>query len=465
MTFRFRLALVSTAAVAIAVLLASGAIYVAVRGQLRGQVDDALEARVREVIYSGGRVLNVPEPPLGAAGGLVQGLSVPRPCQPDCRALLILPSGQNTSIPVTPQAKAVAAGRGVAFFDDARVDGTHLRVYTVPLRTGVALQAARPLTEVDQSLHRLGLFLLLVSAGGIGLAALLGAMIARTAIGPVRRLTETAEHVTSTSDLSERVRVESADELGRLAASFNHMLSALEASVQQQRRLVADASHELRTPLTSLRTNVEVLARSGRLPHEERERLYADIVAQIEELTTLITDVVELAREGEPQLVEEEVRLDAVVAETVERARRRWPGIRFVTDLEPCSVRGVPSRLDRAVGNLVDNAAKFGPPGGLVEVTVRGSEVTVRDHGPGIEESDLAHVFDRFYRAATARGLPGSGLGLAIVKQIAEAHGGTVSAERAEGGGTLLRLSLPATEGPITPSAPPAPPAPLESPG
>jgi len=445
MTFRVRLALVSAVAVAVAILVASGVVYVAVRGQLRGQVDEALRLRISEIIYSGGQV-TVPEPELGSAGGLVQVLEIAEPC-PDpsrCRAIVFRPAGQVATIPVTDAAKAAAAGSGGPYFEDGRVSGVHIRVLTRPSqRPGFALQAARPLTEVDQALHRLWVFLLLVSAGGIGLAALLGAMIARTTIGPVRRLTEAAEHVTSTSDLSERVTVESQDELGRLGRSFNHMLEALEASVQQQRQLVADASHELRTPLTSLRTNVEVLARSDDIPRFERERIYADVVAQIEELTVLITDIVELAREGEPDLPIEDVRLDELVTEVVDRSRRRWPGIRFETDLDPTIVRGVPARLDRAVGNLLDNAAKFSPSGGTVDVGLAGGSLTVRDHGPGIAESDLPYVFDRFYRAPSARGLPGSGLGLAIVRQIVQAHGGTVTASRAPGGGTLLRVTLP----------------------
>jgi two-component system, OmpR family, sensor histidine kinase MprB len=445
MTFRVRLALVSAVAVAVAIVVASGVVYVAVRGQLRGQVDEALKLRIREVIYSGGQSVTVPEPELGAAGGLVQVLRISPPCDPRCSAIVFQPEGQTVTIPVSNSARTAVLRRSGPFFEDAGVNGVHIRVYTqpIPSRPGFALQAARPLTEVDQALHRLWIFLALVSLGGIGLAALLGAMIARTTIRPVRRLTEAAEHVTTTSDLSERVSVESHDELGRLGASFNHMLEALEESVAQQRQLVADASHELRTPLTSLRTNVEVLARSDNLPRQERERIYADVVAQIEELTALITDIVELAREGEPDLVVEEVDLDTLVERAVDRSRRRWPRVRFATDLDPTLVRGVPSRLDRAVGNLLDNAAKFSPPDAAVEVALRNGSLTVRDHGPGIAESDLPHVFDRFYRAPSARGLPGSGLGLAIVRQITQAHGGTVEASRAPGGGAVLRMTLP----------------------
>ena len=222
------------------------------------------------------------------------------------------------------------------------------------------------------------------------------------------------------------------------------MLAALEESSRAQRQLVADASHELRTPLTSLRTNIEVLARGNELPADERERLLDDVVEQVGEMTALIGELIELAREarGEPQERPEDVRLDLLTADAVERTRRNRPGVEFDTDLHESLVRGAPSTIERAVANLLDNAAKWSPPGATVEVAVRDGEVAVRDRGPGIADEDLPYVFDRFYRSTAARGMPGSGLGLAIVRQVAEAHGGEVSAERAEGGGTLMRLRL-----------------------
>jgi two-component system sensor histidine kinase MprB len=263
-------------------------------------------------------------------------------------------------------------------------------------------------------------------------------------VRPVTDLTETAEHVARTRDLSRRIEAQGEDELARLAASFNTMLEALDDSQRAQRRLVADASHELRTPLTSLRTNLEVLGRPGALPEADRERLRADLVAQIEELGMLVGDLIELARDGEPNgEPHEEVRLDELVACAVERARRHAPDVAFETDLEPCVATGARGRLDRAVANLLDNAAKWSPRGGTVEVVLRDGELTVRDHGPGIAAADLPHVFDRFYRATAARGRAGSGLGLAIVRHVAEGHGGSVRAEAAPGGGAQLRLALP----------------------
>jgi len=282
----------------------------------------------------------------------------------------------------------------------------------------------------------------LVAASGVLIAAILGLLVARAALGPVRRLTATAERVTETGDLSERIDVTGADELSRLAASFNTMLEALEESTRAQRQLVADASHELRTPLTSLRTNIEVLAGDRALPPEEKSRLLTDVVEQLGEMTALISELIELARVEQQDLEPEDVRLDALVAEVVDRARRNRPDVVYSTDLDETLVRGVPSTIERAVANLLDNAAKWSPSGARVEVVLREGRLTVRDHGPGIADEDLPYVFDRFYRARSARGLPGSGLGLAIVRQVAEAHGGEVVAENADGGGARMTLSL-----------------------
>jgi two-component system sensor histidine kinase MprB len=224
------------------------------------------------------------------------------------------------------------------------------------------------------------------------------------------------------------------------------MLAALEESTRAQRQLVADASHELRTPLTSLRTNIEVLAGGRELPPGERERLLRDVIEQTGELTNLIAELIELAR-GELQSTEpEDLRLDLVASQAVERARRDRPGVTFTTELAESVIHGVPANIERAIANLLDNAAKWSPPDGEVEVRVENGSVSVRDHGPGIAEEDLPFVFDRFYRAASARGMPGSGLGLAIVRQVAETHGGAVTAERAEGGGTRMVLRLNGSE-------------------
>ena len=288
---------------------------------------------------------------------------------------------------------------------------------------------------------------------------------------PLKRLTQAAEHVALTQDLSGRIKSVGQDEIGRLARSFNAMLDALErsigaldASVHAQRQLVADASHELRTPVTSLRTNIEILQQAEDMELPERRRLLSDVVEQIEELTLLINDLIELARGEEPFATAEEMRLDLLVGDVVERARRHAPSARFDVTLAPTIVPAVPARLERAITNLIDNAVKYSPPGEPVEIALDGEALTVRDHGPGISAADLPHVFDRFYRGAEARGRPGSGLGLAIVRQVAEQQGGRVDAERAAGGGTLMRLHLARAERIELDAAAPAPLAPGAAP-
>jgi two-component system sensor histidine kinase MprB len=442
MSFRARLTLVSAAAVALAVLLAAPVVYFVVRDGLRDQVDEGLVQRaepierfpIAGIRARQGPAFLEPQPELGGARGYVQVVR--------SDGTTLNPPDETVELPVDEEVLSVARGESDRFLADKQVGGVHVRVLTFPLAPGYAVQVARPLTEVDETLVRIRTLLILIAAGGIGLAAALGLAVSRAVLAPVRQLTETSERVTETGDLSQRIDARGQDELSRLASSFNTMLSALEESTRAQRQLVADASHELRTPLTSLRTNIEVLASGRRLPAEERKRLLTDVVEQLGEMTLLIAELIELAR-GEQQPGEpEDVRLDLLTAEAVERARRDRPGVTFTTDLEESLVHGDPDMIARAVANLLDNAAKWSSPGGEVEVEVRNAQVTVRDHGPGIEEEDLPYVFDRFYRARSARGLPGSGLGLAIVRQVAHAHGGEVTAERAEGGGTRMLLSL-----------------------
>jgi two-component system sensor histidine kinase MprB len=441
MSFRARLALVAAAAVALAVVLASVVVYVLVRNQLRGTVDAALRDRAAEIsrfplhaFRAGDQAFLERGPGLGEAPGYVQVVT--------SDGTRIRAADARIELPVSDHVLSVATGDSGSFFTDATVSDVHVRVLTIPGSSGFAVQIARPLTEVDRSLGRIRLFLILIAAGGIAVAAALGLAVSRAALAPVRRLTAATERVTDTGDLSERIDATGEDELSRLAGSFNSMLGALEDSTRAQRQLVADASHELRTPLTSLRTNIEVLAGSKTLPAGDRERLLHDVVEQLGEMTSLIAELIELARVGRVPAETEDIRLDLLAADAVERASRDRPSVRFSTDLDESFVHGEPAAIERAVGNLLDNAAKWSPPGGEVEVVVHEGELTVRDHGPGIDEEDLPFVFDRFYRAPSARGMPGSGLGLAIVRQVAEAHGGTVTAERAEGGGTRISLRL-----------------------
>jgi len=454
MTFRTRIALASAAAVALAVVLASGLVYVVARGQLRAPIDDALERRAADITRhplgtfeaEDGQSYLAIRPEFGEAGGYVQVVKED--------GTVLGPPLQNVELPVDEGVLALASGESEEFWSDTEVSGTHLRVLSFPYGPGVAVQVARPLTEVDQSLERIGIFLLLIAGSGVAIAAVLGLVVARAALSPVRRLTETAETVTETGDLSQRIEVAGRDELSRLATSFNTMLAALEESTRAQRQLVADASHELRTPLTSLRTNIEVLASDRALPAEERGRLLSDVVEQLGEMTNLISELIELARAEQQGAEPEEVRLDLVAADALQRARRDQPGIDFTADLEESVVQGNPSTIERAITNLLDNAAKWSAPGSEVHLDVRAGSVTVRDYGPGIADEDLPYVFDRFYRARAARGMPGSGLGLAIVRQVAEAHGGDVVAERADGGGTQITLRL--SDGTPVPVAAPA---------
>jgi two-component system sensor histidine kinase MprB len=366
---------------------------------------------------------------------------------------IVVRSARDISLPVDADTLSLAKHGGAAFFRDARVSGIHLRVFAEPFGQGRAVQLAQPLTEVDSLLSRLRLILALLDLAGIAIAALLGRLVAGAAVLPLKRLTQAAEHVALTQDLSGRIKSVGQDEIGRLARSFNAMLDALErsigaldASVHAQRQLVADASHELRTPVTSLRTNIEILQQAEDMEVAEQRRLLSDVVEQLEELTLLINDLIELARGEEPFAAAEDIRLDLLVGEVVERAHRHSPAATFELRLEPTLVPGVPARLERAITNLLDNAVKYSPPGEPVELALSDEQLTVRDHGPGISDADLPHVFDRFYRGAEARGRPGSGLGLAIVRQVAEQQGGRVAAERAPGGGTLMRLHLARAE-------------------
>jgi two-component system, OmpR family, sensor histidine kinase MprB len=494
MSFRRRITLVSAAAVAIAVVLASILTYMLTAHQLHSQVDTQLRERGIKAIAHvraidakglGGRAASrhaqrlaaeraAYRTSLGAATG-AHGHSTstagssrpgnifgnPGPDQVrgyqqivNAKGDIVELSPGGVSLPVNAHTRALAAHDGKPFFRDAYVDGIHLRVLAESLGKGRAVQFAQPLTEVDSLLSRLRLILALLVVGGVALAALLGRLVAGAAVQPLKRLTQASEHIALTQDLSGRIQPSGEDELGRLASSFNAMLdalersmSALDASVGAQRQLVADASHELRTPVTSLRTNIEILQQQGQdMDPEDNQRLLADVVEQTEELTLLMNDLIDLARGEEPRADAEDLRLDMLVSEVIERTRRRAPATALQEQLEPTIVTGVPARLERAVSNLIDNAVKYSPPDEPVEVVLLAGELTVRDHGPGISAEDLPHVFDRFYRGAEARGRPGSGLGLAIVRQVAGQQHGSVTAEAAPGGGTLMRLRLPGAE-------------------
>ena len=468
MNFRRRVVLLSGLAVAVAVAGVSVLTYVLVRDQLRGRVDAELRRDVTETFDV--PLLSSSDPPKleirrSSNGGRSELVPANRSSQAAVRLYLppgplggrsvyaqlvdddgsvIPPRGPHTNLPDTEAAREVAAGDRDPFFSDITIDGSHLRVYTAQTETGRAIQVARTLDDEDDTLSHLAVILALVSVGGIALAGGLGYFVSRAAVAPVERLQRAAEQVATTRDFSRRIEAAGNDELTALAGSFNEMLDALESSLRAQRQLVADASHELRTPLASLRTNIEVLTHADLIDEAERRALLADVVSQLEELTELVGDLVDLARETEPeQEPPVAVRLDLLVAAAVDRARSHSATAFFEVDAAPTTVLAVETRIERALSNLLDNAVKWSPPGGTIEVHVADGEVSVRDHGPGITEADLPHVFDRFYRSAMARGLPGSGLGLAIVRQVAENAGGKVWAENPPGGGARLVLRLP----------------------
>jgi len=442
-----RLALIVAVAVALGIALASTATFVSSRGTLNSQVDSTLDSEA--VVLDNSSVL-------GQCGNCAALLGLAPDLQVINSAGPVVSLANRPKLPLSAAEVAVAQGRRSSVLRDVTVDGQAYRMLTVPyppMGIGFAIQIAAPLAAVDQSLHRLAVALLLVTLAGVAVAIALGLVVARAGLAPIGELIEAVERVARTDELGpplpEAPVGTRADEVTRLARSYNRMLLALAASRHRQRQLVADASHELRTPLTSLRTNVELLARAeaqGRpLAPADRARLFADVTAQTEELATLVGELTALARDDTPVEEPEDLDLAEVTAVAVERVRRRSGGVSIVTELTPTPVSGRRGVLERAVLNLLDNAVKWSPPGGEVYVGLRDRVLLVADQGPGIPEEDLPHVFDRFYRSPTSRGLPGSGLGLSIVADAAREHGGTVSLGGGSAGGTVARLRLPAT--------------------
>jgi two-component system sensor histidine kinase MprB len=443
MSLRTRVTALAAVCVGSAVALVSLAGYFTVRTSLYDQLDTTLLQRadsLRSTLANAEQLGGIPDSFFSAADirvGLLDGRTG--------RSVV------GGDLSMGPEELAVARGQQL---QSLRTDRARdLRVAAVPAAPGAALVVARGLDATRTTLARLGLVFILVGGAGVLLAAAAGTAVAQGGLRPVQRLTEAAERVARTGNL-QPIAISGDDELARLTASFNSMLTALAESQERQRRLVADAGHELRTPLTSLRTNLELLAASDRpdapsLSEQDRKEISDDVRAQVEELSTLVGDLVELAREDAPQVVHEPIELTEVVERALARAGRRAPDIHFDVDLAPWSLLGDANALERAVLNLLDNAAKWSPAGATVDVrlvpTGRGTAaVQVADTGPGIAEADRPYIFERFYRSPDARTLPGSGLGLAIVAQVVARHGGSVRAgQRPEGGGTLMTVELP----------------------
>jgi two-component system sensor histidine kinase MprB len=420
-SFRARVTLLVALAIAVTVAAASAAVWVVAKHELYAQLDSTIYQQASQGggPFGGSNPYTVVIQPDGDIHGQLAGV-----------------------LPITARVRSVIAGGDGYYASTETATGVPVRELVARRPDGSTVMSVLPLEPTQHALDRIRFWILLLGGIGIAVAAALAALVATAALRPVRRLTAAAETVAATGNLSERVEATGNDELGRLAARFNAMLAALEESVGRQRRLVADASHELRTPLTAARTNVD-LVREGKLPEEEVRHALEEASVELGSLTSLVADLVELARGEERKLRIEDVALDDLVSDAVDRARSRWPESTFVTSLSPAQVRVDPVLVERAIGNLLDNAVKYSPAGAPIEVTVRDGSVVVADHGPGIAEEDLPRVFDRFYRAAAARAKPGAGLGLAIVREAAEAHGGTATAENGATG-ARFRLTLPA---------------------
>ncbi|RLV47937.1 sensor histidine kinase [Nocardioides mangrovicus] len=444
-----RVTLLTAIAVGVTVTVVSLASYVTVRTQSIRTLDDTLRHRAQ--VVSQAADLNQSQ-----VSAVLASASDTRLIYIDLAiGKQIFVIGNRDLRAGTVEANVAARHRGYSC-RTVSADGQRYRMVAVPGETrGTAIVLSQSLEPTDKMLGRLGLVALFFGLAGVILAGLAGWGVARNGLRPVRRLTEAAENIAQTEKL-EPIPVDGNDEIARLATAFNAMLGSLSASRDRQRQLVADAGHELRTPLTSLRTNIELLAQaagSDRLTAQSRAEMLDDVQAQIAELTTLIGDLVELARDEPVSAEPQSVELSEILDNAVTRVRRRAPGVRFDVEAEPWWVTGDAAALERAVTNLLDNAAKWSPEAGTVTVRLADGTLVVSDEGPGIADSDLPHVFERFYRSTESRSMPGSGLGLSIVRSVAERHGGTATAHRAASGGAELRLVVPGSARPASDDA------------
>lgn len=446
-----RVTLLAASSVGVAVALMAVAAYFVVSGSLYNDVNTRLERQADQLVNS----QLASEFALQSRGTLI----ALRAFNPNLDAQIVAPSGVRTATgePFQIGAPEIGVVRGETPAS-LRTSGGK-QIYAIGVRDGSTLILAQDLGPTRDLLNRLAIVLTLVGAAGIALAAVAGTAVGRTGLAPVARLTRASERVARTDDLRP-IPVTGDDEIARLTTSFNHMLVALGESRERQSRLVADAGHELKTPLTSLRTNVELLIAASRpgappIPDEDRRGLEEDVVGQISELSQLVGDLVELAREESVEVAMEPVAISETVERALERVRRRRHDVEFDVSLAPWFSYGDAAGIERAVLNICDNAAKWSPAGGTVTVRMRQlsdavMELTVSDQGPGIPVEDRELVFERFHRSREARAMPGSGLGLAIVLQVVTRHGGTVEIDDADGGGTVLRVTLPGSEHPVT---------------
>lgn len=349
--------------------------------------------------------------------------------------------------PLDSRDVAVAQGAQSAYFADVRSAGRKYRIYTAAMPdtpSGALVRTSRPGNADNGALRNAALVLAGLTAAAAAVTYGVARLTSGRILRPVARLTAAAEHVTRTRDLSARLGATGSDEVGRLGTSFDTMLAVLHDSVSAQRQLVADASHELRTPLTSLTTNLDLLEDGAGLADPQAPALVRAAREQAGELNQLITDLLDLARYGESVAHQETVRLDLLTANAVRRLRQRSPQSAVATELRSCLVYVDPAAVEHALGNLIDNALKWSPPGSPVQVAVANGQVAVTDHGPGIAAEDLPHIFERFYRSPAARGMPGSGLGLAIVGRVVHTNNGTITVHTGPQG-TTFTVTLPPT--------------------
>lgn len=446
LSLALRVAVLTTVAVAATLGAVSAIVFVVVRAEFNSSLDESMLRRAHAAIDA------------GVAKDAVDNQALPLQLLKFTDVQIFIVRGGQLfgwfdadSEAVAPfksyREVAVSIGEARQSVRTVGIDHSSYRVVAVHAGAGTALVVAQSMESIDRALERLKVILLLTSAAGVAVAGIAGWGVASNSLRPVRRLTAATERVARTTDLTP-IQVTGRDELARLTISFNAMLQALDASQTRQRQLVADAGHELRTPLTSLRTNIELIGQAAddgerSLSTEQRHEIMDDVRAQLEELTTLVGDLVELAREEPLRRDPEPLDFADVVHQAADRVRLRAPDIRFDVDVQSWMVFGEPQLLERAVTNLLDNAAKWSPPAGTVSVRLADGALTVADEGAGINASDLPHIFDRFYRSSEARTLPGSGLGLSIVKRAAERHGGTVDVVSPPEGGTVFTLTLP----------------------
>jgi two-component system, OmpR family, sensor histidine kinase MprB len=442
MSMAARISLLAACAVGLAVSMASLAAYVTLRAQLHDRLDESLLDRAQAAsqtnVIQSAFLQDIPPSLLGASDVHIYLIfSNGRVMSPDGTAKWVRP--------VTSAEISVANGGQAQSMRTINTDGSPSRAVTVNAGDGTALMFVQSTESIERTLDRLGFVLLLVGIGGIVSAAIIGLAVARSALLPVRRLSAAAEHIARTDELKP-IEVTGDDELASLASSFNDMVASLAASRERQMRLVADAGHELRTPLTSLRTNLELLAqadRRGGLSSDERQEIFLDATAQVEELSTLVGDLVELARDEPVERAPEPLDLSDIATRAIDRVRRRGLGLTFDVALDPWWVLGERQVLERAVTNLLDNAAKWSPAHGTIRIGLHDGVLDVTDEGSGVKESDMPMIFERFYRAPDARTMPGSGLGLSIVKQAVERHGGWIMVANVQPHGARFTMALP----------------------